>query len=166
VNGLKFFIYLLKHIPRKKSSFFYCYCWIRDPWWRKVWIRKNLSSFYQCCGSGILFRIPDLTFFHPGSEFFHPGSRIRFCKTFLPKKLSPSSENKGLKTGTWEPGYEIRDPGSEKQDPTYGNNLFWFSDPGVKKASNSGSATIISCRSITGYFLRNQVRTQILIDLE
>jgi hypothetical protein len=27
----------------------------------------------------------------------------------------------------------IWDPRSEKQDPTSGKNLFWFSDPGVKK---------------------------------
>jgi hypothetical protein len=32
-----------------------------------------------------------------------------------------------LKIWSWDPGSEIRDPGS-------GKNLFWIPDPGVKKA--------------------------------
>jgi hypothetical protein len=41
-------------------------------------------------------------------------------------------------------GSGIRDPGFEIQDPRSGKNLFWIPDPGVKKAPDPGSATLVS----------------------
>jgi hypothetical protein len=59
----------------------------------------------------------------------------------LPKKLSLSSQKYG---------FGIRDPGS---DPGSGKNLFWIPDPGVKKAPDPGSATLVTL-NIGKFFLR------------
>jgi hypothetical protein len=40
-------------------------------------------------------------------------------------------------------GFGIRDPGSEIRDPGSGKNLFRIPDPGVKKAPDPGSATLL-----------------------
>ncbi len=92
----------------------------------------NLRSLEQCCGSGCLSRIPDRTFFHPGSRIciFLPGSRIRIkeFKYFNLNELILSSRkhdpgsgsllfthpgSRGQKgTGSWIPGSKTPNPGS------------------------------------------------------
>jgi hypothetical protein len=58
----------------------------------------------------------------------------RIIELFTQKIVSKLS-----KIWVWDPGSEIRDPGS-------GKNLFRIPDPGVKKAPDpgSGSATLVS----------------------
>ncbi len=50
-------------------------------------------------------------------------------RTFYPKNCHQALKNMGLGSG-------IRDPGT-------GKNLFWIPDPGVKKATDTGSATLV-----------------------
>ncbi len=54
------------------------------------------------------------------------GSIYKELQNFCYKKLSLNM--------VWDPGFKIRDPGSEK-------NIFWIPDPEVKKAPNPGSGT-------------------------
>ncbi len=53
---------------------------------------------------------------------------------FLPKKFSICSQIYG---------FGIRDPRSGIRDPGSGKNLFRIPDPGVKKAPDPGSATLL-----------------------
>jgi hypothetical protein len=46
-------------------------------------------------------------------------------------------------SGIRDPGSGIRDPGSGIRDPGSGKNLFQIPDPGVKKAPDPGSATLV-----------------------
>ncbi len=68
------------------------------------------------------------------------GSGIRDWVLFDPWIRDPGIVKKLLKIWSWDPGSEIRDPGS-------GKNLFRIPDPGVKKHPipdpGSGSATLI-----------------------
>jgi hypothetical protein len=91
---------------------------------------------------GCLSRIPDPTFFHPGSRIpnpncSHPGSRIRIkeFKYFNQKKWFLSSRKYDLGCS-----FRIPDP-----DPDF----LPIPDPGVKKAPDpgSGSATLIVSQS-------------------
>ncbi len=123
----------------------------------------------QCCGSGTFIPYPD---FYP-SRIPDPkiatkerGEKKNCCPTFicshkkhkienyinfelvkekfwanlqriidcLPKKLSLSSQK--YRFGVRDPRSGIRDPGS-------GKNLFRIPDPGVKKAPDPGSATLV-----------------------
>jgi hypothetical protein len=87
---------------------------------------------------GCLSRIPDPTFFHPGSwipdpNCLHPGSRIRIkeFKYFNPKKWFLSSRK--------------YDPGCSSRIPDPDPDFLPIPDPGVKKAPDpgSGSATLV-----------------------
>jgi hypothetical protein len=96
-----------------------------------------------------VLRIRD-SFPDSGSDFF--SSRIRIFPSripdqvpqhlFNPKNCLQALKNKDLKTGTWEPGYEIRDPRNRIRHPekTYSGSRI----QGSKKASNSGSAIILT----------------------
>jgi hypothetical protein len=68
-------------------------------------------------------------------------------KTFYPKNCHEALKNMG-----WDPGSEIREPGSGIRDPRSGirepgsgirKNLFRIPDPGVKRAPDPGSATLV-----------------------
>ncbi len=58
---------------------------------QECWILvKIIIGQKQCCGSGMLIRISDPNYSHPGpgSTFFHPGSRIRIEEfKYLTKKM-------------------------------------------------------------------------------
>ncbi len=77
--------------------------------------------------------ISDQTFFHPGSEIFHPGSRIRIkeFKYFNPKK--------------WFLSYRKYDLGCSSRIRIFHPSR--ISDPGVKKAPDPGSATLLPMRT-------------------
>ncbi len=85
---------------------------------------------------GCLSRIPDPTFFYPGSDFFlsripdpnclHPGSRISI-KEF--KNLNPKK---------WFLSSRKYDPGCSSWIPDPDADFLPIPDPGVKKALNRG----------------------------
>jgi hypothetical protein len=73
--------------------------------------------------------IPDPNFFHPGSEFFLSRIRIKQFKNVTQKLF--------LSSGKYDPGCSPRIP-----DPDF--HPLWIPDPGVKKAPDPGSATLLS----------------------
>ncbi len=127
---------------------------IRDP-------AKNLFGI-QCGGCGMFLpRIPDPT-------FFYPGSRIRTVSIPDPGSSSKNLPQKKQKNGFLalknmirvvhpvsrirmltfsHPGSRIQDPGSRvKKAPNPGSririrNTVWIPDPGVKKALDPGSGS-------------------------
>jgi hypothetical protein len=89
--------------------------------------------------------------------------RKKFCPVFkellkfLPQKFSLSSQIYGFvirdpRSGIRDPRSGIRDPGSEIRDPRswIRKKLFRIPDPGVKKAPDPGSATLIFFQNIQG----------------
>jgi hypothetical protein len=114
--------------------------------------KSNVCLLYectQCCGCGCLSRIPDPTFFHPGSRIRtvsipDPESRIliKEFKYFNPKK----AKKLFLSSKKYDPGCSSRIP-----DPDADFLPSRIPDPGVKKSPNpgSGSATLnVACTLI------------------
>ncbi len=106
------------------------YCWnnFLQPW--ATVETTFLYRYTQCCVSGILSRIPDPTFFHPGSEFLPSRIRIKEFKYFNPEIWSLSSRK--------------YDPGCSSRIRILTFYPSRIPDPGLKKAPDpgSGSATL------------------------
>jgi hypothetical protein len=119
--------------------------WLKKPSHATVPLKLSLipkiftSFFFIFSGSvadpGCLSRIPDPTFFHPGSRIRtvsipDPGSSSKNLSILTPKK----AKKWFLSSKKYDPGYSSRIP-----DPDADFLPSRIPDPGVKKAPNSGS---------------------------
>jgi hypothetical protein len=103
-------------------------------------------TFCQCCGSRMFIRIPDPTYFHPGSEFFPSRIRIKEFKFLNPQKWFLSSRK--------------YDPGCSSRIRILAFYPSRIPDPGVKKAPGPGSATLhlVPCTIRPPFYLRTHSR--------
>jgi hypothetical protein len=103
-------------------------------------IRIRIQTKFSVEDPGCLSRIPDPTYFHPGSRIRtvsipDPGSRIliKEFKHFNPKK----AKKWFISSKKYDPSCSSRIP-----DPDADFLPSRIPDPGVKKAPNPGSATL------------------------
>jgi hypothetical protein len=93
-----------------------------------------LGALISVADPGCLSRIPDPTFFHPGSELSPSRIRIKEFKYFKPKKPKK-----------WFLSSRKYDPGCSSWIPDPDADFLPIPDPGSRgqKATGSGSATLV-----------------------